>query len=374
MCIGVFYQTIVLESIENFFKELVENSDNIYVLLDKDYRIRYISSVVRRYGAEPMLLRGKSIFDFTEPDKVELWKACLTRAENKKIQEVALKLSGDAPTYFEVTAFWVKQNSAEGSQVLQLHDVTACKKKTLELSLSNQQLDQVIYKTTHDLRAPLMSAIGLLTLVEQASEEQRAEYLGLLRRSLNKLKLFIEDMNHFYRNGKMEVKKENIRWDELIEEELNDHRLTYSPERVSIEVNIHQSTAFWSDILRVKTILTNLLTNAIKYADPNKDHHNIQISVQVTCQEAVLTIKDNGIGIEKQYHGKIFDMFFRATTLSQGSGLGLFILKDTVEKLKGRISVHSEPGKGSTFTVWLPNSKPAAATVEDTRAGSRSFS
>lgn len=358
-----------------FFRELVENSDNIYVLLDKHFHIRYISSVVRKYGAEPLSLLGKSIFNFTEPDQVKNWQDCLTRVNDRKIFEVGLKLAGDEITYFDVTAYPVKHDRAGGGQVLQLHDVTARKKKEQELLQSNQQMDQVIYKTTHDLKAPLMSAMGLLTLAEQAPEPQRSEYLTLLRRSLTKLNAFIEEMNHFYRTGKMAISCEPINWQELIEEELADHRLTYQPEKISITVNVNQPEAYWSDRLRVKTILTNLITNAIKYSDPQKAHNLIQITVQVNPAEAVLTVQDNGIGIDKQYQHRIFDMFFRATTMAQGTGLGLFILKDTVQRLNGRVNVTSEPGVGSTFTVCLPNMKaPAGEATEDIRAGSRSFS
>lgn len=360
---------------EKFFKELVENSDDIYLVVDKDFRIRYISSVVRRYGAEPLALLGKSIFEFADSSQAAIWHDSLAQVNDRKIFDVALKIKGDEPFYFDVTVFKINQTEVEGGRVLQLHDITAHKRKAQELNQSNQQLDQVIYKTTHDLRAPLMSALGLLSLAEQAPDAQRLEYLTLLRRSLNKLNAFIEEMHHFYRTGKMAIQVESINWDELIQEELNDHRMTYHPEKVSIEVSVHQPLEFWSDRLRVKTILTNLVTNAIKYADVSKPHHLIQISVAVNDHEAVLVVKDNGIGIEKQYHDKIFDMFFRATTVAHGTGLGLFILRDTVQKLKGKITLEAEPGKGSTFTVCLPNRKAEARDkVEDIRAGSRSFS
>jgi signal transduction histidine kinase len=75
-------------------------------------------------------------------------------------------------------------------------------------------------------------------------------------------------------------------------------------------------------------------------------------------------LEDNGIGVEFQYQEKIFDLFFRATDQSQGTGLGLFIVKDTVEKLKGRIEVESEPGRGTTFTIEIPNQIFRPVTVD----------
>ncbi len=360
---------------EWIFRELVENSDDIYVVVDKNYHIRYISSVVRKYGADPLSLLGKNIFDFVEKEKADLWRQCLSSDTDKKIFEAGLCLASDEPTYFDVTAYRIRQDDEDGGQVLQLHNVTPYTKKTQELLSSNKQLDQVIYKTTHDLRAPVMSALGLLTLAEQAPEPQRLEYLALIRRSLNKLNAFIEDMHQFYRTGKMAIQHQLISWEAVIREELDNHRMTYHPDKVSIEVHIHQPVEFCSDLMRVKTILTNLLTNAIKYADVRKPKHFIRIDVEVTEKQAVLKVADNGIGIEQQYHERIFDMFFRATTQAQGSGLGLFILRDTVERLKGKIELESVPGKGSTFIVYLPNQKcQAGEMVEDTHAGSRSFS
>lgn len=364
-----------MKGMEWIFRELVENSDDIYVLVDKNFHIRYISSVVRKYGADPLSLLGKNIFDFAENEKADALRECLSSGSGKKIFETGLRLTADEITYFDVTAYPIRQDNEDGGQVLQLHDVTPYKKKTQELLSSNKQLDQVIYKTTHDLRAPVMSALGLLTLAEQAPEPQRLEYLALIRRSLNKLNAFIEDMHQFYRTGKMAIQRQLISWEEVIREELDNHRMTYHPDKVSIEVHIDHPVAFCSDLIRVKTILTNLLTNAIKYADVRKPRHFIRIDVKVTEKQAVLKVADNGIGIEPQYHERIFDMFFRATTQAQGSGLGLFILRDTVERLKGKIELQSVPGEGSTFIVYLPNQRcEEDEAVEDTRAGSRSFS
>ena len=75
-------------------------------------------------------------------------------------------------------------------------------------------------------------------------------------------------------------------------------------------------------------------------------------------------MKDNGIGIEPQYQEKIFDLFFRATDQSQGTGLGLFIVKDTIDKLRGKIEVESEPGRGTTFTIEIPNQIFQPVTVD----------
>jgi signal transduction histidine kinase len=102
-------------------------------------------------------------------------------------------------------------------------------------------------------------------------------------------------------------------------------------------------------------IFQNLISNAIKYQKPRIDDAYLHISVDISTQQAHICLSDNGIGIEPAYASKIFEMFFRASAGSYGSGLGLYITKQVVEKLKGQIHVASTLGEGTQFTVILPN-------------------
>jgi len=101
-------------------------------------------------------------------------------------------------------------------------------------------------------------------------------------------------------------------------------------------------------------ILNNLISNAIKYADYSKSNSYILIKAWSEAKQLIIAIEDNGIGIEAALQPKIFDMFYRATTLSSGSGLGLYIVKESLEKMQGSIAFQSEFTKGSTFQISLP--------------------
>lgn len=344
-----------MEGMDWIFRELVENSGDIFTVVDKDFRIRYISSGVRDYGAEPISLLGKSIFDFACPEEIEKWTQHLAGVEERRLYEIGLRLVKNTITYFDVTIYRINQGVADHGRVLKLHNITRQKLKEKELLDSNKQLDQVIYKTTHDLRAPLMSALGLVDLAMHAPADQKDEYLALIRKSLHKLSGFIEEMNHFFRAGKMAVQRERINLSDLIREELESQRNLYRADKLTIETSVNEEEAFFSDRIRVKTILTNLVTNAIKYADVTKEKSVIRINAKTDKNQLVLVVEDNGIGIEEKYQKKIFDLFFRATTQSHGTGLGLFILKDTVERLKGTIEMKSQPGKGTMFKISIPN-------------------
>jgi len=114
----------------------------------------------------------------------------------------------------------------------------------------------------------------------------------------------------------------------------------------------------------VKTVITNIFSNAIKYQDLQKQNPFIKIATHVDHEFCDIRIEDNGIGIDPEYKEKIFDLFFRATDQSQGTGLGLFIVKDTIDRLKGSIEVRSKKGEGTTFQIRIPNQLQQSIEVE----------
>ena len=120
-----------------------------------------------------------------------------------------------------------------------------------------------------------------------------------------------------------------------------------------IEINGHET--FYSERNRITMIFTNLISSAIKYADFEKAKPFIDITITISKEEAVVQFVDNGIGIEEEHIGSIFNMFYRANTRSEGSGLGLFIFKETVTRLAGTVTVTSTVGRGTTFRITLPN-------------------
>jgi PAS domain S-box-containing protein len=339
---------------EGLFRELVENSNDILIVTDQEFRIRYISSSVARvFRIEPVKLVGQNIFSFVSEDKIEAWKNCLQSNSTSTFQdEISLTVSKGEKSYFDVH---ISPLETKAGLVIKLHDITQKKYREKELIRSNEQLDQVIYKTTHDLKAPIRSAMGLINLAEKAPNDEKNIYLGLIKKSLLRLDSFIEEMNHFFRNEKLALQREKINIVELLNDELGN-LLSYSTEKkIDVRFEIAGNTELYSDAIRVRTVVTNILSNAIKYSDLQKAEPFIKISVLVKEDFCEIRISDNGIGIEPQYLKSIFDLFFRATNHSQGTGIGLFIVKDTVEKLQGVIEVDSTPGEGTSFRIRIPN-------------------
>lgn len=226
----------------------------------------------------------------------------------------------------------------------------------LELKKINTEMDRFVYSTSHDLRAPLLSILGLLNIIEKENSQYDIKgYLKLLRDSTVKLDRFISDIIDYSRNSRLEVMSTELDITALIDESFK--HLNYLPGCSSLLklVNVDASTRYFGDERRISIILNNLISNAIKYQNPSISDSYVNIEAQVTERYLILEIEDNGLGIDKPYLSKIFDMFYRANPEAKGSGLGLYIVQETLDKLEGVISVTSELGKGTKFTVKIPN-------------------
>jgi len=223
-----------------------------------------------------------------------------------------------------------------------------------ELEHINKELDRFVYSVSHDLSAPLKSIRGLVNIsrVEEMNDRLK-DYINHIEISTDKLETFISEILDFSRNDRMPVKNEYVDLKELCIDILDGIRFLEHFGNVNIDTQGIDGKHIYSDKLRLKIILTNLLSNAIKYQKPQKKG-NVSISMDKTAVRSIILVKDDGEGIRTEFKKKIFEMFYRATTSSNGSGLGLYISQEVVEKLGGSISVDSELGVGSTFKVTIP--------------------
>lgn len=231
-----------------------------------------------------------------------------------------------------------------------------------ELKKTNSELDRFVYSTSHDLRAPLKSMLGLIGIIKESTDHGNSiqhERLEMLNKSVLNLDDFIEDILHYSRNARMEVAKEEITFEEVIQEISGGHIFIDEAKGLKLQMEIHQDIKFISDKRRINVILNNLISNAIKYRDTSKGNPFVYILVHCSKENAIITIEDNGIGIADKEKEKIFEMFYRATALSSGSGLGMYIVKETIEKLGASIHLESELGVGTKITVTIPQQLPS---------------
>ena len=227
-----------------------------------------------------------------------------------------------------------------------------------ELKKANSELDRFVYSASHDLRAPLKSMLGLIYITKESIEPKDTvlhDRLEMLNSSVEKLDGFIEDILHYSRNARMDVVTEVIDFEKLTQEIKLGHKYTEGIGTVKFKVEILSEEKFVSDYKRLSIVIANICSNAIKYKDLSKENQYVNLSISCDKTKALFIIEDNGIGIAAKDKGKIFEMFYRATTYSSGSGLGLYIVKETLEKLGGKISVESELRVGAKFIIEIPN-------------------
>jgi two-component system sensor histidine kinase/response regulator len=230
------------------------------------------------------------------------------------------------------------------------------KLKNEQLQKANDELNKFVYSVSHDLRSPLMSILGIVQLAKSSDDKKLSEdYIQIIESCVNKLDSFIKNIIDYYRNSKSDALIEDIDFNWLIKDVVDT--LKNQDSTIKFESEIEQTTVFAGDLFRLRVILNNLVSNAIKYQNPQAKQHFIKLHVMVKDPIARITISDNGVGILQEHIENIFKLFFRTqnTQHQQGSGIGLYIVKEAIEKMNGTIQVYSTPLIGTSFEVIIPN-------------------
>lgn len=229
----------------------------------------------------------------------------------------------------------------------------------IELKRLSEELDKLVYHAWHDLRAPIASAMGLINLAKGEKDiEVIQQYLNLQDKCLKKLDKLIRDLLDYKRNREMAVKTESIDFETAVEDALAACRCEDGGCGVDFEIIIDQNGEFVSDQTRLDMILKNLISNAIRYSKLDDIKPQIKVEIKSLGDQAKIIVQDQGIGIREDLHDRIFEMFFRGSNQSEGTGLGLYIVNETAQKLGGKVHLDSTVGEGSIFEVSIPNLVP----------------
>jgi len=226
-----------------------------------------------------------------------------------------------------------------------------------ELRKTNEELDNFVYKVSHDLRAPISSILGLVNVARTDNAiENMLACVDQIEKSATTQDNFIKDIIELTKNARVKPKSQKINFKKLVNETYEYLQYSMHADTPKPRLHIEQKKDFYSDSNRMKVIFNNIISNSIKYSDPKNTE--IDIKVEVLNGHAKINFEDKGKGIEPKYQNDVFKMFFRATDQNAGSGLGLYIVKETVNKLKGNISLESKVNKGTTLSMRLPNMGP----------------
>jgi PAS domain S-box-containing protein len=225
-----------------------------------------------------------------------------------------------------------------------------------QLSERNFELDQLMYKTSHDLRSPLSSILGLVNLANlDPNPANLQQYLKKIEGRIKKLDEFISSMVNYARVNRGEITISEIDLEKMVKAAVQELEYLDNFQAVKTTIVVNNGhVPFRNDHFLMNIIVGNVISNAYKYYNPEVDSY-LRITIDIRENQATLEFADNGIGIRKEHQDKIFDMFYRATDRSQGSGLGMYIVRQAIEKVEGTISVKSTYGSGTSIRITVPN-------------------
>ena len=345
---------------------IIDYIDSPIWLINEHYELlAYNESFARVFGRvrRDVDARGGNFMEvFSDVNEIELWKSAIyqTLVDGKYKFNYQVKSNGKR-AFFEIKTLLINGEGDNKQISIIANDITETKdfekkleRQNAEFKKINLELDNFVYSVSHQIRSPLTSLLGLINIAKIDTPEKIYEYLDLMQVSIENLDHTVHEINDYSRNARVELKIEKVSfreiWDKIIEEYSSGKKLN----AFDIKCNIEEPAYFYSDASRIKVIISNIFSNSLKFNDLEKERSNVNIDIKVNKQVAKITVSDNGEGMHEESLPKIFDMFYRGSQSARGAGLGLYVVKEIVNKLKGKIEVESELGKGSKFTIELP--------------------
>ena len=362
-------QTLLLRESEERYRTMIENNHLGVIYRNKSTKETLVNDAfVDIFGytleeinklSEPEIM----LEDYHEASKAQFLK--LKKGEILSYNMEAAYYHKDRSIVYTnttVTGLYTDNGNFYGT-VTMIEDVSEkreiqerLKAQNEELRKINEELDQFVYSAAHDLRAPIANVLGLIKLMKfEEMSETLGNYVDLQETSLNKLDDFIQSIVNYSQNARLELHLDSLDLNKMMNEVLDQYRYLDNAQEMDISLEVKQEGPFISDHKRLTIIMNNIISNAIRYSDSTKLHSYVKVNVTADQNGATLVIEDNGKGIEKTFIDKIFQLFYRADTNSKGTGIGLYLVKETVNKLHGTIEVVSEYMEWTRFTIFLKN-------------------
>jgi PAS domain S-box-containing protein len=232
----------------------------------------------------------------------------------------------------------------------------ALKEKNLALEKANRELDILMHHAAHDLRAPLASIMSLIDIMRQEEDPaQLKQWLDMQAEKINRLDGFVQDIVNLSKNNRQEIVTDNIDLEQLFFSVVDQFRFLPGAAGMQFDCSVTGFPTLRSDRFRLEMVLNNLVSNAVRYSDPKKASRHLRLTAHIQTDKAILRLEDNGLGIAEEHIEHIFEMFYRAHKHNKGSGIGLYITRETLLKIGGAITVSSTLGVGTAFILEIPN-------------------
>lgn len=318
-----------------------------------------------RQGEEPVILgrirRGERIEHFETVRVTKDGRRLDVSLTISPVKDEQGKVIGASKIARDITAVKQTQRALEDAQrQLRMHaDELEIKvrERTEKLATALTELEVFSYSVAHDLRAPLRAiqqyAQALLEDYQDKLKGEGADFLHHIIDSSDRLDTLIRDVLSYSRIVRSDVTPQAVELASLVPEVVRHYPLLQPP-RAELEI-VQPLLPVSGNSTFVMQSISNLLVNAVKFVAPGVKP-KVRVWTEPRDRRVRVWVEDNGIGIEPQYHRKIFGMFERIQTASdyEGTGIGLAIVRKAVERMKGAVGLESEPGRGSRFWFELP--------------------
>ena len=227
-----------------------------------------------------------------------------------------------------------------------------------DLEYANLELDSFSYSVSHDLRAPLRAINGysqvLLEDYGNSIDEEGKNTINVIIRNAHKMGHLIDDLLTFSRVGKQNLTKVFLNMDNLVDNVVKE--FIAQPQKNELEFKVNPLQVVRGDNSMIKLVLTNLISNAIKYSG-KKDKAVIEVGSYIENDDLIYYVKDNGAGFDMKYYDKLFGVFQRLHSSSEfeGTGVGLALVQRIIKKHRGEVWAEATLNEGATFYFSLPN-------------------
>jgi PAS domain S-box-containing protein len=374
----------ILSEERNLLRTLIDHLPEYIFIKDAQCRYLVVNEALRRSQGrtEAESVAGKDDFDLYLPEDACLYRAgdlaVLESGQPIRNYEEPIADSQGHRRWFLTTKIPLKDAQGRTTGLVGIcHDVTerrekeaeiltlneSLKKRTHELEMLNGELEAFSYSVSHDLRAPLRHIDGYAELLMKKGgaslDDGCKRYVGIISDSAKQLGRLVDDLLSFSRMGRSQMRATHLSLEQLVGEVKKD--LSKDLDGRTVEWKIADLPPVNGDPAMMRQVFVNLLSNALKYSRV-RDRSRIEVGASASAEDVIIFVKDNGVGFDMQYAGKLFGVFQRLhkTDEFEGTGIGLANVRRIIQRHGGRTWAESAPDTGATFYFSLPRRLEAA--------------
>ncbi len=344
------------------YRFLVENMNEGLLLLDEKYKIVFANNTactLLSYSDDE--LKNVNAADLLVPDSQQRDKMLETligsgEFHREKFEANIARKNGEL--------FWAlghgiplfdEKKKYIGSMVT-LNDISDLKLTEEKLRSTNKELNTFIYRASHDLKGPLTSILGLLILANmEIADAESLKYFDLIGQGSARLERILADLIYAIRLREDPVENVKIDFKQLLTEAQDQIKNMDGFEKVEKQIIIDIDERFYCDKSTLLAVVKNIIDNSIRYRNRSINDPFVKVSLSIKGNNLLIVVEDNGIGIDEKVQSTVFEMFYKGSDYSKGSGLGLYIVRNALEKLKGNLSLKSEKDGGTKIYIDIPN-------------------